>query len=138
MSHTPFGYRIRKGKAVIDEPAAEKIRQLYKNYLTGMSLENAAKEAGIETYHGTVKRMMENRHYLGDDFYPAIIDVNTFTEATLERQRRMKALGRTDRIKPAIQKTAPTNFRFGEVAAYYDDPVSQAEYLYSLIESEER
>ena len=48
MSHTPFGYRIRKGKAVIDEPAAEKIRQLYKNYLTGMSLENAAKEAGIK------------------------------------------------------------------------------------------
>ena len=33
MGHTPFGYRIRKGKAVIDEPAAEKIRQLYKNYL---------------------------------------------------------------------------------------------------------
>lgn len=50
----------------------------------------------------------------------------------------MKALGRTDRSKPAIQKTALTNFHFGEVAAYYDDPVSQAEYLYSLIESEER
>ena len=66
------------------------------------------------------------------------IDVDTFTEAMLERQRRMKALGRTDHIKPAIQKTALTNFHFGEVAAYYDDPVSQAEYLYSLIESEER
>lgn len=74
----------------------------------------------------------------GDDFYPAIIDVDTFTEAMLERQRRMKALGRTDRSKPAVLKTAPTNFHFGEVAAYYDDPVSQAEYLYSLIESEER
>ena len=50
----------------------------------------------------------------------------------------MKALGRIDRIKPTIQRKAPTNFHFGEVAAYYDDPVSQAEYLYSLIESEER
>ena len=54
MAHTPFGYRIRKGKAIIDEPAAEKIRQLYKNYLGGLSMENAAKEAGIEIYHGTV------------------------------------------------------------------------------------
>ena len=138
MSHTPFGYRIRKGKAVIDEPAAEKIRQLYKNYLTGMSLENAAKEAGIETYHGTVKRMMENRHYLGDDFYPAIIDVDTFTEAMLERQRRMKALGRTERIKSTTQRTAPVNFHFREITVFYDNPVKQAEYLYSLIESEER
>lgn len=136
MSHTPFGYRIRKGKAVIDGPAAEKNRQLYKNYLTGMSLENAAKEAGIETYHGTVKRMMENRHYLGDDFYPSIIDVDTFTEAMLERQRRMKALSRTERIKSTTQRTAPVNFRFGEITVFYDNPVKQAEYLYSLIESE--
>lgn len=136
MGHTPFGYRIRKGKAVIDEPAAKKIRQLYKNYLGGLSLENAAKEAGIETYHGTVKRIMENRHYLGDDFYPAIIDVDTFTEAMLERQRRMKALGRTDRIKPAPDKSVPMNFKMREITAFYDNPVKQAEYLYSLIESE--
>ena len=39
-----------------------------------MALAKAAAAAGIETYHGTAKRLMENRHYLGDDFYPAIID----------------------------------------------------------------
>lgn len=138
MSHTPFGYCIKGGKAVIDEPAAEKIRALYKNYLSGLSLETAAKEAGINTYHGTVKNLMSNRHYLGDDFYPAIIDVDTFTEAILERERRMKALGRTDRIKPTTRRTAPVHFCFGEVKAYHDDPASQAEYLYTLIESEER
>ena len=136
MAHTPFGYRIRKGKAIIDEPAAEKIRQLYKHYLSGLSMENAAKEAGIKIYHGTVKRMMENRHYMGDDFYPAIIDVNTFTEAMLERQRRAKKLGRTDRIKPPVKKTAPTTFTLGKIKEFYDDPAKQAEYLYSLIESE--
>ena len=136
MAHTPFGYRIRKGKAIIDEPAAEKIRQLYKNYLGGLSMENAAKEAGIEIYHGTVKRMMGNRHYMGDDFYPAIIDVDTFTEAMLERQRRAKKLGRTDRIKPPVKKTAPTTFTLGKIKEFYDDPAKQAEYLYSLIESE--
>lgn len=137
MAHTPFGYRIKNGKAFIDVPAAEQVKQLYRNYLSGLSLENAAREAGIDTYHGTVSRILENRRYLGDDFYPAIIDVDTFTETMLERERRKKELGRTDGVKPAVTRTAPMKFRFGEIKSYHDDPVVQAEYLYSLIESEE-
>ena len=136
MGHTLFGYRIKNGKAVIDEPAAKKIRQLYQNYLNGMSMVAAAKAAGLDTYHGTVKRMMENHHYMGDDFYPAIIDVDTFTEAMLERQRRAKKLGRTNRRKPPVKKTSPTTFTLGTIKEFYDDPAKQAEYLYSLIESE--
>ena len=60
MGHTPFGYRIENGIAVVDEPAAAKIRQLYQNYLDGLSLYKDAAEAGIKTYHGTAKRLMEN------------------------------------------------------------------------------
>lgn len=137
MGYVLFGYRIKNGKAFIDEVAAEKIRQLYKNYLAGLSLENAAMEAGIDASHGTVKRIMENRRYLGDDFYPEIIDTYTFTETMLELERRKKALGRTNRIKPVIQKTTPVNFRFSEIKEYHDSPAAQAEYLYSLIESED-
>ena len=59
MGHTPFGYRIENGIAVVDEPAAAKIRQLYQNYLDGLSLSKAAAEAGIKTYHGTAKRLMQ-------------------------------------------------------------------------------
>lgn len=47
MGHTPFGYRIENGKAVIDEAAAAQVRDLCKNYLSGLSLTNAAKEAGL-------------------------------------------------------------------------------------------
>lgn len=32
----------------------------------------------------------------------------------------------------------PTHFHMGEVATVYDNPVRQAEYLYSLIESESK
>ena len=138
MAHTPYGYRIENGKAVIDEAAAEKVKMLYEYYLEGRSLVNAAKDAGIETSHGTARRMMENRHYLGNDFYPAIINAETFSAAGAERERRMKALGRTDLCKAMTEFKVPMSFRFGEVKAYYDDPVKQAEYLYSLIESEER
>lgn len=87
MGHTPYGYKIENGCAVIDEEAAVKIRKLYENYFAGMSQSKAAIEAGIETYHSSAKRLMQNRHYLGDDFY-------------------------------------------------FEDPRLQAEYLYSLIESE--
>lgn len=80
MGHTPFGYKIENDIAVIDQPAADKLRQLYKNYLSGMSLSKAAAAAGIKTYHGTAKRLMETAHYLGDSFYPAIIDKGTPTK----------------------------------------------------------
>ena len=60
-------YRLIHDEPIIDEPAATKLRQLYKNYLSGMSLSKAAAEAGIPTYHGTAKRLMGTVHYLGDD-----------------------------------------------------------------------
>ena len=79
MGHTPYGYKIENGCAIIDEENADKIRKLYSNYLTGMPLAKAASEAGIDTYHGTAKRMMENRHYLGDNFYPVNMSAAFYT-----------------------------------------------------------
>ena len=139
MGHTPFGYRIEGGKAVIDEVAAGQIKKLYENYLSGLSLENAAQEAGINTYHGTVKKLLSNRHYLGDAFYPAIIDEDTFTKAALEGDRRSEKLGRNNRVPAPKVRKAPTRFTFIEsIAIQGVTPAQQAEYLYSLIESEVR
>ena len=136
MGHTPLGYRIENGIAVIDEEAAAKVRQLYKNYLGGLSLTNAAKEAGINALHAGSKRIMQNKHYLGDDFYPAIIDKETFIAAGREIRRRSAKLGRNDRFKEIPEKKAPILFRFGDITEYFDNPVKQAENLYSLIDSE--
>ena len=91
MGHTPFGYKIENGIAVIDQPAADKLRQLYKNYLSGMSLSKAA-----------------------------------------------TALGRNNKQTQMRKLQIPTRFHMGEVTALYDNPVKQAEYLYSLIESESK
>ena len=136
MGHTPYGYRIENGCAVIDEEAAAKIRRLYENYFAGMSQSKAAIEAGIETYHSSAKRLMQNRHYLGDDFYPPIIDQETFDKAEAIRLERAGKLGRLNRVKEAKPEKVPTYFRFAEAEQHYDDPRLQAEYLYSLIESE--
>ena len=94
MSHTPFGYRIENGKAVIDIEAAKQIKTLFDSYLSGDSLATAAKKAGITAFHAGIGRMLRNARYLGDDYYPAIIDPNTFTAAEAERIRRAEKLGR--------------------------------------------
>ena len=47
MGHIPFGYKVENGKAVIDETSAAKLKMLYTNYLSGMALVKAAKEAGM-------------------------------------------------------------------------------------------
>lgn len=104
MGHTPYGYRIENGEAVIDEAAAAQVRELYKNYLSGLSLINAAKEAGLDLLHSGAKRMMRNSHYLGDDFYPAIIDKESFEAVEGELSKRSTKLGRNDRYNAPKQK----------------------------------
>lgn len=136
MGHTPYGYRIENGMAVIDDAAAAQVRKLYKNYLSGLSLVNAAKEAGLDLLHSGAKRMMRNKHYLGDSFYPAIIDKESFDAVEAELGKRSSKLGREDRYKASPVKKIPTAFRLSDVTENYDNPIRQAEYLYSLIESE--
>ena len=137
MGHTPYGYRIENGKAVVNEEQAAQIRTLYEVYLGGLTLMEAAKAAGLKLYHGSAKRMMQNRHYLGDDYYPPIIEQSTFDAAFTEQQKRAKALGRV--YEPQEVETAPpaTQFSIGKVGKKYEDPFKQAEYAYSLIEREE-
>lgn len=53
MGHTPYGYRIEDGKAVVDDIAAEQVKELFSGYLAGLSLKGAAKKAGIDCYHAT-------------------------------------------------------------------------------------
>lgn len=136
MSHIPFGYRVENCKAVIDEITAEQLRNLFQNYLSGMALVTAAKEAGIDTYHGTVSKMLANRRYLGDSFYPQIIDEETFHAAQEERKKRAKSLGRDHFVSEPPILEVPTEFSIHPVLQHFDDPQEQAEYIYSLIESE--
>lgn len=131
-----YAAKIENGCATIKEDEANKIRKLYENYLSGMALAKAAAAAGIETYHGTAKRLMENRHYLGDDFYPAIIDQETYDKAAAIRFERAGKLGRLNRKKSVKPAASPTGFRMAAAEQNYEDPRLQAEYLYSLIESE--
>ena len=73
--------------------------------------------------------------YLGDAFYPAIIDAETFKAAESERIRRAEKEYETKNLK-SKEAAFPTSFRFNESTQEYSDPFEQAEYAYSLIETE--
>ena len=59
MGHTPYGYKIVNGRAVIDEVEGAAVKKLYEGYLGGLGLQAAADEAGISINHCQAKRMMK-------------------------------------------------------------------------------
>jgi hypothetical protein len=136
MGHTPYGYRIEDGKAVVDEIAAEQVKELFSGYLAGLSLKGATKKAGIDCYHATASKMLQNQPYLGDEFYPPIIDEETFEKARVEKRKRAEKLGRIWEPKDETVRDYPVKFKSKPLVQKYEDPYKQAEYAYSLIESE--
>lgn len=72
-----------------------------------MALIPAAEKGGLKLYHGSVGRMLQNKKYLGDDYYPAIIDKETFDKAEEIRMDRAMALGRVRELK---EKNIPVFF----------------------------
>ena len=134
MGHTPYGYRIENGAAVINEAEAECVRRIFDNYISGMSLTESAKAAGHPVVHSSVKRILSRECYCGDDFYPAIIDAAVFHKAKNELKRRADNKNQTGKTRRKIPKPE-TEFTFSPPLTQYDDPYRQAEYLYGLIES---
>ena len=126
-----YGYKIINGKATVDEQEAAIIIKIFNGYLSGMSLRDAAVNAGKAMVHSTVKRIICNFCYVGDDFYPAIISPQTFSRANAELIRRSeKRVGKKRLRTPPVY----TQFKITAPEKHYDDPAVQAEYIYSLIE----
>jgi hypothetical protein len=136
MPHIPYGYKIVEGKAVVDQMEASKLKELFNAYLSGLSLMDAAEKAGIKRYHATIARMLTNKRYLGDEYYPKIIDRDTFYKVEDEKIRRAKMLGRIWDGKPKDEVNKSFRFSMPTPDELYDDPFKQADYAYSLIESE--
>ena len=74
---------------------------------------------------------IRNTCYVGDDFYPAIISRHTFSKANAELMRRAEKHTKKKRLKPP---PVYSEFSFIQPDKHFDDPVQQAEYMYSLIE----
>ncbi|SHJ73965.1 Recombinase [Hathewaya proteolytica DSM 3090] len=103
--HIPLGYKIVDGKVIFDEEKVAVIKKIFEDYHKGSSLHAIAKEltaTGVlnannkpNWNHGSVGKILENIKYLGDEFYPQIIDKETFESVQKRRKKKEQALGRT-------------------------------------------
>ena len=51
MQHTPYGYDIISGKAVVNEEQVSNIHKICENYLGGMSFISAAADVGLSCWN---------------------------------------------------------------------------------------
>ena len=118
QTHVPYGYRIEDGKALADEVAAEKLKSFFNEYLVCGSM---------------LGRMRKNRVYLGTDFYPRLIDDDTFQKAQELRGEVARKLGRIHEHRPKEKAHESLQFEVGPVKRKYQDPYRQAQYAYTQI-----
>ena len=133
MGHTPYGYRIENGNAVIEPKEAEAVVKMCEGYLGGLSLKAAAETAGIVATHCQAKRMMQNEKYLGTDYYPAILTSELMEKVKAELECRATKLGRDYIQNPRERKKPLTEFIFEKGESDFFDPYKRAEFAFGLI-----
>ena len=53
-----YGYEMINGNVVINQREAGIVRQIFRNYISGMSFTMSARKAGITLSHSSVKRIL--------------------------------------------------------------------------------
>lgn len=83
-----YGYEIRNGQRCIRQNEAETVQQIFTMYRGGFSYQKTADtlnerkipygENGSAWNKGKVKRMLEDRRYIGENDWPVVIDPQLF------------------------------------------------------------
>ena len=91
----PFGYCMRNGEITVDFNESKAVARIFEEYLNGSSLQQIAKlmesekvqysEISDRWNKNMVKRIIENKKYLGNEKYPQIIGEKFFTQANEKR-----------------------------------------------------
>lgn len=92
----PYGYKIEGGKTAIEPQEAEIIRRIYRQYAAGLSYKRIAEELTKEGIRympekplwnkNMVARILQNKSYVGENKYPAIIKAEEHRSAELAQK----------------------------------------------------
>ena len=100
----PFGYQMRMGEIVRNEPEAKAVQDIFLQYTLGASLKEIAEQMSKTgpTYDegkiwnkNMVARILENAKYTGADNYPKLVDIKLFKAAAEKRQTKQRLPERT-------------------------------------------
>lgn len=98
----PFGYCMKNGEITTEPKEVYAVATIFSEYLSGSSLLQIAKLMESEKISYTedsthwnknmIKRIIENKKYLGTDKYPQIIDEDIFKRSNEKRVRKATRL----------------------------------------------
>ena len=100
----PFGYQMRMGEIVRNEPEAKAVQDIFLQYTLGASLKEIAEQMsktgpvydeGKSWNKNMVARILENAKYISADSYPKIVDIKLFEAASAKRQTKQRLPERT-------------------------------------------
>ena len=100
----PFGYQMRMGKIVRNEPEAKAVQDIFLQYTLGASLKELAEQMsktgpvydeGKSWNKNMVARILENAKYIGADNYPELVNTTLFESAAEKRQTKQRLPERT-------------------------------------------
>ena len=91
LRHIPYGYAVQNGKTILHPDESITVQKIFADYINGKSLLKIAQaltDEGSEFLPGRsdwnknrVKRIIEDKRYLGNHTYPAVIDDELFNQA---------------------------------------------------------
>ena len=100
----PFGYQMRMGEIVRNEPEAKAVQDIFLQYTLGASLKEIAEQMrktgpiydeGKSWNKNMVARILENTKYTRADSYPKLVDIKLFESAAEKRQTKQRLPERT-------------------------------------------
>ena len=104
----PFGYQMRVGEIVRNEPEANAVRDIFLQYTLGASLKEIAEQMsktgpsydeGKSWNKNMIARILENVKYTGADGYPKLVDIKLFEAVVEKRQTKQRLPERTSAQK---------------------------------------
>lgn len=130
QGHMPIGYVMIDGKIQFDNKKADVVKTMFQDYLSGASTYVLAKkltEMGFPNAnnkaswnHGSIGKILENVKYLGDEFYPQMIDPELFEKVQKRRKEKCCQLGRNIQPNSANRQYPFTGkLRCGECGEIY-------------------
>lgn len=95
---TLYGYQVKNGETVIHNEESEVVKKVFSLYIEGETLGSIASmltEEKVIYFQGeakwnknTIKRMIENEKYMGNEVYPMIISPYVFNQAKAVKESK--------------------------------------------------
>ena len=153
----PFGYQMRMGEIIRNDPEAKAVQDIFLQYTLGASLKEIAEQMsktgpaydeGKSWNKNMVARILENPKYTGTDSHPKLVDIKLFEAASSKRQTKQRLPERTPAQKalkrvcskpptPEIeQQVTHLLGRLGEQPERITQPEKQPTQIHSTTQAE--